>query len=212
MANPQAMNAYNYASNNPVTNKDPQGQLLPEIAAIALLGAIAAAHGMLVYGSVTHNTNFIQAGFALNDIGTIGGAGYVQTIDLTNPVTGVKNSNSINDLLIQNQLKNPDSGPYGILADPDTVAPGKDFTQSQKANILLLNMLRNGGSLRDNSTGAVLEYPEKSQKGIPTPANSAQVDHKDPKNPDDQAKSQGPNSYSNAQVLSAQNNRRKSNQ
>ena len=91
-------------------------------------------------------------------------------------------------------------GPYGHLEDSTTVGPYKDFTQTQKKNILSENEARNNGVILDDRTGEVLVRPEQSQKGVTPPPNEAQIDHVYPKSQG------GPNSYANAEVRSRANN------
>ena len=73
------------------------------------------------------------------------------------------------------------------------------------------NKKRNGGILRDDTTGEELVLPKKSKKGIKPPDNEAQIDHIDAKQPKESDATPGSNSYKNAQVLSRKNNREKSN-
>ena len=69
----------------------------------------------------------------------------------------------------------------------------------------------NGGQLKSDLSGLVLISPGKSLPGVTPPANEAQIDHIIPKNPSSSNVNSGSNSYSNAQVLSRQENRLKSN-
>ena len=80
------------------------------------------------------------------------------------------------------------------------MGPYKDFTQTQKKNILSENEARNNGVILDDRTGEVLVRPEQSQKGVTPPPNEAQIDHVYPKSQG------GPNSYANAEVRSRANN------
>ena len=95
--------------------------------------------------------------------------------------------------------------PYAELEDHPSVGSGKNFTQAQKRNILAKNRERNGGVLRDDRTGELLETPQKHMKGVTPPANEAQVDHVYPR------AEGGPNSYLNAEVRGAAANNLKSN-
>lgn len=97
------------------------------------------------------------------------------------------------------------NAPYSNLVDPPTVGPGKPFSASQKKAIIAQNMERNGGVVRSDGDGRILTKPSKSMKGVTPSPNEWQIDHINPKSLG------GTNSYSNAQVLSRQENRIKSN-
>lgn len=72
-------------------------------------------------------------------------------------------------------------------------------------------MNNNGGVLRSDLDGQDLVMPQKSQAGVTSPPNEAQIDHIVPRNPADSNLEQGTNSYGNAQILSREQNRKKSN-
>jgi HNH endonuclease len=95
--------------------------------------------------------------------------------------------------------------PYADVADPKSVAAGRDFTAAQKREFLARNRERNNGVLRSDQTGAELVPSSRSQRGVKPPPNEAQVDHIQPKSKG------GTNANSNAQILSRQENRAKSN-
>jgi len=103
------------------------------------------------------------------------------------------------------------TGGYSNLTNSPTVGPGKNFTQTQKAKIYQQNMDSNGGVLRSDLDGQELVMPQKSQAGVTPPSNEAQIDHIVPRKPADPSITPGTNSYSNAQVLSREQNRKKSN-
>ncbi|MGN0852938.1 MAG: HNH endonuclease domain-containing protein [Kiritimatiellia bacterium] len=80
----------------------------------------------------------------------------------------------------------------------------RPFTRAQKADILRQNRARNGGRLTSDYSGKALEEPRRYAKGhLPSP-NEAQVDHVIPRSRG------GWNSADNAQVLSRDENLRKS--
>jgi hypothetical protein len=83
-------------------------------------------------------------------------------------------------------------------------AEGKAFTRAQKRKILDANRARNKGRLRSDLSGEELVPARKSQKGVTPPANEPQIDHVFPRSKG------GPNTADNAQVLSREENRIKS--
>ena len=123
--------------------------------------------------------------------------------------------------LPQSWVMGPNDGPqlptwngainYGNLTDAASVGLGKNFTQTQKANIYQQNREQNGGLLRSDLNGEVLVMPSKSVRGVTPPVNAAQIDHFVPLKPADFSAAPGTNSYGNAQILSGPQNRIKSN-
>jgi RHS repeat-associated protein len=80
----------------------------------------------------------------------------------------------------------------------------KAFTRAQKREILQTNREKNAGELRSDKSGQALVPSKKSERGVTPPQNEAQVDHVYPRSKG------GSNAPDNSQVLSRQENRKKS--
>jgi RHS repeat-associated protein len=86
----------------------------------------------------------------------------------------------------------------------NSIGPGRPFTAAQRQDIYAQNRARNGGVIRSDQSGQVLQPSQRSVRGVSTPRNAAQIDHHNPRSRG------GTNDPSNARVLSAPENRRKS--
>ena len=78
-----------------------------------------------------------------------------------------------------------------------------NFTQVQKEAILEKNKQANGGVIKSDLSGKVLNQPKQDKRGIKTDMNSAQIDHSRSK------KNGGSNAGYNARVLSKEENTKK---
>ncbi|MBK8952832.1 MAG: HNH endonuclease [Chitinophagaceae bacterium] len=102
-------------------------------------------------------------------------------------------------------------GKYSDLKEPKNVAPGNKTTLAQRKRILEENKNQNGGQLVSDGDGKPVNSPKKLKPGEKRDPREAQIDHIDPKNPKDKSKTPGSNSNSNLQVLSGEENIKKSN-
>lgn len=99
----------------------------------------------------------------------------------------------------------PSSSPkYLYVTSHSQEGPYKPFSAKQKAEILQQNRTRNGGVLRSDYSGKILEEPRRYTKGCAPNPNEAQIDHITPRSLG------GWNSAENAQVLSREENLKKS--
>ncbi len=103
------------------------------------------------------------------------------------------------------------AGPYGNIKPPRNCGPGKDFTPATKRAIIQQNRASRDGRIHDDEDGTVLAKPTQTRKGEKRPVDEAHVDHIWPQNPNDPNAPQGSNHPSNARVISAAKNMRKSN-
>ena len=212
-------NMYAYCGNNPINMADPSGEIA--VTTLILIGSIVA--GTLVAGH-TAATSYKYTGKV--DIGNtlLAGAStflfcytagmsaygmYVSYCDYKGyvPVTNIGSSQSVQTPTIapgkgsSQSVGAGSSSPYANLEDSPSVGPGKDFTQSQKSQIIEQNRNRNGGVVRSDMSGIELTKPEKSQSGVTPSPYEWQIDHIVPKS------AGGTNSFANAQVLSRAENR-----
>jgi hypothetical protein len=166
--------------------------------AVAIVGSVlnpiddGNAAGMATGQTKIDLTNSANQGILELGVGAALGYGVGKVIEGVSP-------------LLKSAAKSESTTPYSALQDSKTVGPGKDFTKSQKQQILEANKQANGGVLKSDKSGIVLDNPVQSKKGVPSNMNQAEVDHMKPKSKG------GANSYKNTQVLSKKENIEKSN-
>ncbi|MGN6568100.1 MAG: HNH endonuclease, partial [Flavipsychrobacter sp.] len=97
------------------------------------------------------------------------------------------------------------SADYSSVPDPKNAGPGKKFTPAQKKAYIKENMKQNGGVIKSDKSGETLDMPVQSKKGVKANMKQAEVDHIIPRSKG------GKNTSDNAQILSKEENLKKSN-
>ncbi|MBP1167976.1 RHS repeat-associated protein [Chryseobacterium sp. PvR013] len=106
---------------------------------------------------------------------------------------------------VLNSVEEIKAGKYSHLKEPNTVGEGLKTTSAQRKRILAENLKQNNGKLISDGDGRVLNMPKKNVKGQKADMDQAEVDHI-------KARSKGgSNSNRNMQVLSKEENIKKSN-
>jgi hypothetical protein len=89
---------------------------------------------------------------------------------------------------------------YSPLKEPRKVGPGLETTPTQRQRILEYNKRLNGGVLRNDEDGSILDWPTNVPKGGKANMNQAEVDHIDERS------TGGSNSNTNLRVISKRQN------
>ncbi len=213
LVDPQRWNRYAYGRNNPFRFADPDGRDPKDIARGAGKGVAFGAvdFGIGLFGLLDDPgsivTGPIEAVFVAGQAyftseGRAQLAGQFGALDQEGKTTVITEALTLGGIgAAIGRLGKEGPGPYADIPDAPSVGPGKLYTHSQKAKIYAANRARNGGALRSDCSGCELTPSEQSMKGVPTPDNAAQIDHDTPRSQG------GPNSFANARVLSAKENR-----
>jgi len=205
LKNPLSLNLYTYAHNDPNSFSDPSGNfafLIPIAMYVAkaivktavdtgMDYAMAKASGEKFNLSKSISTNLVS--------NAVPGLGEAKTVNKALKLA--KNVNTVKNVA----AKGAGNSSYSHIPDSKSVGSGKNFTKSQKEKIIADNKKKNGGTIKSDLSGKELVPAQKSQKGVKPSPNEVQIDHIDPRSKG------GSNSYSNAQVLSREENRKKSN-
>jgi RHS repeat-associated protein len=193
LTNPQSLNSYSYANDNPVTNKDPDGKL----AALALAGgasysnpitALAVTAALLVAVlalTIIANSHGITPTINVN-VPTSPSSQIVQTVSFPIPTSQFVQTTPFTTFTSQIPIYNFASPTYG---------PGKDFSPTTKKDAIEKNAAANDGQTTCTNCGESTVPAQKGQKGVSPPGNETNVDHKIPKSRG------GTNDPSNADVL-----------
>ncbi len=94
-------------------------------------------------------------------------------------------------------------GKYIDVPNSKSIKEGGRFTKRQKRQILEENRRQNGGVIKSDHSGKILDPPTQSIKGQKANMNQAEIDHIEPRSKG------GKNTSSNAQVLSKEENIKK---
>lgn len=166
------------------------------VAVVAVVSTVASS-SMNIIGTwcdMSGNATFMKWQKALNITAAVSN-GLYSIGNLYNSIKGVSGKEFI---ARQKAIQNGKMGYGNLEGQNPRIKPGeagKEYTSAQKKAILDENMSRNGGQLRSDQTGKILEQPMKSVKGVAPPGNEAQIDHILARS------AGGANTFSNAQVI-----------
>jgi RHS repeat-associated protein len=193
LPNPQTLNSYSYANDNPITGKDPDGRQAQAVAAVGLEALLVLAYRALI---VTLATVVIAAsGNAHTSIPT---PTYSSQSAITIPYIGNRNLPNITPLPF------PQTSGYNFAAP--AYKAGGSFSPATKQKVKEENAAANNGQTTCENCGTPTIPAEQSKKGVTPPGNQTEVDHYVPKSRG------GTNDPSNGDVLCRNCNQTKGNQ
>jgi hypothetical protein len=195
--------AYVYCGNNPVRYIDPTGEF--PIETIWDIGNVLYDVGAAVVNHIKGDHTAARSNWV--DLGLDAGAMLIPYVP-AGATKALKAADKAVDAAkaVDKTTDAAKVGKYSDIPNPKNVKEGGNFTRSQKKNILEENKKQNGGVIKSDQSGKVLDTPTQSKKGQKANMNQAEIDHVNPK-----SKPGGTNSSSNAQVLSKEENLRKGN-
>ena len=200
---------YAFCAGNPVKYLDPDGEIIGTAIDVA---SVAIGIGSFIKNVRSGNVKEAvgdAVGVAVDVVAAAmpfipGGVGLVRngakTAKAINAIDNAADAVKGAEKVIDAGTDAAKAGKYSEVPNPRNAGTGKKFTQKQKAEILQANMNANGGVLRSDGDGRVLNMPKRNIKGQKADMNQAEVDHV-------KARSKGgSNKSNNAQVLSKEEN------
>ena len=142
------------------------------VAAIAILSTLGSSTLNIIdtWGNI-RNSTFKAWQKGLNILSAVSNVFY----SIGNMYNSIKGVSGKEFIARQKAIENGKIGYSNLDANHPNMKhkPGADFNQPRKTDILNENMSRNNGQLRSDKTGKLLEWPEKSVKGVRPPDNEA---------------------------------------